>query len=323
KGLRSTALCNNTFLPEPSHLDNISIPLSGARLPHIRFGLAQKSLSDACATRPFDGIIGMCQAAASLNGELTLLNQLVCGGLVDKLMFSVWIDPDPSYSSEGLVIIGGVDSSLYTGPLLYVKTASDMFWQIKLTGIRINNGDLLARGSVAVIDSGGDGIWLPVNMVRLLNDRFLKSVRLSAANEAIHCDHVTNLPVLHFLIGRISVSLGPEYYTNRFLHICDAFSNHIVYEYSSNPCHRVSIISSNCTRTYALQTTTNGQEVCRVLLKESTHELAGYTVLGIPLLRKFYTFDREEFNRGIIRNIWGTTIPPVYEQCNYSKMINE
>ncbi|KAG5454089.1 plasmepsin-2 [Clonorchis sinensis] len=157
----------------------------------------------------------MCQAAASLNGELTLLNQLVRGGLVDKLMFSVWIDPGPSYSSEGLIIIGGVDSRLYTGPLLYVKTTSDMFWQIKMIGIRINNGDVLARGSVAVIDSGGDGIWLPANMVRLINDRFLRFVRLNAANEAIHCDNVSKLPVLHFLIGRTSVSLGPEYYTDR------------------------------------------------------------------------------------------------------------
>ncbi|KER28441.1 hypothetical protein T265_13586, partial [Opisthorchis viverrini] len=64
--------------------------------------------------------------------------------------------------------------------------------------------------------------------------------------------------------------------TPLFLHICDAFYNHIVYEYSSNPCHRVSIISSNCTRTYALQTTTNGQE--QMLQSNSTNSITDLTL---------------------------------------------
>ena len=86
-----------------------------------------------------------------------------------RLIFLFQNKRDASSSTGGALILGGTDSSYYTGSLYYTPISAQTYWQFKLTGITIN-GQTITSNVNAIADTGTTLIVGPYSAIRAINN---------------------------------------------------------------------------------------------------------------------------------------------------------
>ncbi len=66
-------------------------------------------------------------------------------------MFSFYLPNDDSHLGE--LVIGGIDTTLYTGELEYVSLSSETYWQFTMQSFTLN-GASITSALEAIVDSG-------------------------------------------------------------------------------------------------------------------------------------------------------------------------
>ncbi len=130
-------------------------------------GIIGLSPSTAVASYPSfpDAISANNQTMGAFNAP-TLLDQMVSAGVINSPAYSLFLDAN----NTGSLLLGGVDSAKFTGPLtvLPIVQPSQASLQVQLTGIGINRSSSLATSlsnTIVVLDSGTTEIYLPTNAV--------------------------------------------------------------------------------------------------------------------------------------------------------------
>merc|ERR1719163_516461 len=97
----------------------------------------------------FDGILGLGWDRISVDGVLTPVHNLINSGELSEPVFAFYLGD----SAPGTLIMGGTDSSHYTGDFAYVPLKSEDYWRIELDDLKVG-GTSMTTCKTAIVDSG-------------------------------------------------------------------------------------------------------------------------------------------------------------------------
>merc|ERR1711871_1263378 len=97
----------------------------------------------------FDGILGLGWDRISVDGILTPVHNLINSGELSEPVFAFYLGD----SAPGTLIMGGTDSSHYTGDFAYVPLKSEDYWRIELDDLKVG-GTSMTTCKTAIVDSG-------------------------------------------------------------------------------------------------------------------------------------------------------------------------
>jgi len=120
-----------------------------------------KGLGPAWSVGKFDGICGMGLDDISVDGVKTPLRALADSKALDANVFAFYL----GHNSPGELMIGGVDSTKYTGDFSYVPVQEMVpgkkgYWEIKLDDFQIS-GKSVIDTKKAIVDSGTSLLAVP------------------------------------------------------------------------------------------------------------------------------------------------------------------
>ncbi|XP_060030814.1 napsin-A-like isoform X2 [Erinaceus europaeus] len=196
----------------------ISVPLSnyinigGISGASVMFGEALWEPSLVFTFAKFDGILGLGFPILAVGGVRPPLDALVDQGLLDKPVFSFYLNRDPEAASGGELVLGGVDPAHYVPPLTFLPVTLPAYWQISMERVTAGPGlTFCPHGCAAILDTGTSLITGPSEDIRALN-RALGGIPLLAGEYLIECSSVPKLPTVSFLLGGTWFNLTAQDY---------------------------------------------------------------------------------------------------------------
>nr|XP_031303947.1 cathepsin D isoform X3 [Camelus dromedarius] len=187
--------------------------LGGVKVERQTFGEAIKQPGITFIAAKFDGILGMAYPRISVNNVLPVFDNLMQQKLVDKNIFSFYLNRDPSAQPGGELMLGGTDSKYYKGPLTYHNVTRMAYWQVHMEQVDVGTSLTLCKGGCeAIVDTGTSLIVGPVEEVRELQ-KAIGAVPLIQGEYMIPCEKVSSLPEVTLKLGGRGYKLSSEDYT--------------------------------------------------------------------------------------------------------------
>ncbi|XP_032346119.1 cathepsin D isoform X2 [Camelus ferus] len=187
--------------------------LGGVKVERQTFGEATKQPGITFIAAKFDGILGMAYPRISVNNVLPVFDNLMQQKLVDKNIFSFYLNRDPSAQPGGELMLGGTDSKYYKGPLTYHNVTRMAYWQVHMEQVDVGTSLTLCKGGCeAIVDTGTSLIVGPVEEVRELQ-KAIGAVPLIQGEYMIPCEKVSSLPEVTLKLGGRGYKLSSEDYT--------------------------------------------------------------------------------------------------------------
>lgn len=187
------------------------VRLPGTVVANVTFA-EMNELSPQFAQVEFDGILGLGPAALALDNVPTLLGLMVSQAILSDPSFSLYLTNQPADSQ---LILGGVDSALYTGPLQYHKVAKDAYWSVTLTSVYVGNKRLSLYESVAIVDCGSS---------LFVGDSDLISFITTSLGSIPTCNNIDTLPILTLEVDDLQYRLSPSDYMLNSTYDCSPFA---------------------------------------------------------------------------------------------------
>ncbi|KAL5700584.1 phytepsin [Ranunculus cassubicifolius] len=119
----------------------------------------------------FDGILGLGFQEISVGNAVPVWYNMVEQGLVDKAIFSFWLNRDSGSEEGGEIVFGGVDPEHFKGEHTYVPVTKKGYWQIELGDFLIEGQStgFCEGGCAAIVDSGTSLLAGPTTIVTQIN----------------------------------------------------------------------------------------------------------------------------------------------------------
>ncbi|KAL4666589.1 hypothetical protein H8959_005278 [Pygathrix nigripes] len=160
----------------------------------------------------FDGILGLGFPILSVEGVRPPMDVLVEQGLLDKPVFSFYLNRDPEEPDGGELVLGGSDPAHYIPPLTFVPVTVPAYWQIHMERVKVGPGlTLCVRGCAAILDTGTSLITGPTEEIRALHAA-IGGYPLLAGEYIILCSEIPKLPAVSFLLGGVWFNLTAQDY---------------------------------------------------------------------------------------------------------------
>jgi len=174
-----------------------------------------KGLGPAFSIGHFDGICGMGLDDISVDGVKTPLRALADGGALDANVFAFYLG---SGGAAGELVLGGVDSSHYTGDFSYMPVIEMVpgrmgYWEIKMDSFEIN-GKNMVDSTKAIVDSGTSLLAVPTAAIKAIATAVgAKTVLpIPPFNKEYTIDCTSAAPTLDVMLGGKKYSLEKEDY---------------------------------------------------------------------------------------------------------------
>uniref|UniRef100_A0A8C5GPF3 Cathepsin E-like n=1 Tax=Gouania willdenowi TaxID=441366 RepID=A0A8C5GPF3_GOUWI len=112
----------------------------------------------------FDGVLGLgFPSLAEILGN-PVFDNMMAQKIVDKPVFSFYLSRSGGSSPDGELLLGGIDESLYNGPINWIPLTSKGYWQIKMDSVSVQGvSSFCPRGCQAIVDTGTSLIAGPTN----------------------------------------------------------------------------------------------------------------------------------------------------------------
>ncbi|XP_052568160.1 cathepsin D [Peromyscus californicus insignis] len=197
--------------------DTVSVPCNspqpgGIKVEKQIFGEATKQPGITFIAAKFDGILGMAYPRISVNNVIPVFDNLMQQKLVDKNVFSFYLNRDPNKQPGGELMLGGIDSKYYEGELSYLNVTRMAYWQVHMDQLDVANGLTLCKGGCeAIVDTGTSLLVGPVEEVKELQ-KAIGAVPLIQGEYMIPCEKVSSLPSVTLKLGGKNYELSPEKY---------------------------------------------------------------------------------------------------------------
>ncbi|XP_053417161.1 cathepsin D [Nycticebus coucang] len=197
--------------------DTVSMPCksvsSGVKVERQVFGEATKQPGITFIAAKFDGILGMAYPRISVDNVLPVFDNLMQQKLVEKNIFSFYLNRDPGAQPGGELMLGGMDSKYYKGSLFYLNVTRKAYWQVHLDQVEVASGLTLCKGGCeAIVDTGTSLMVGPVEEVRELQ-KAIGAVPLIQGEYMIPCEKVSSLPSVTLKLGGKDYRLSGDDYT--------------------------------------------------------------------------------------------------------------
>ncbi|CAL1715424.1 unnamed protein product [Somion occarium] len=162
---------------------------------------ATYSSGDAYARFPTDGLIGFGYQSISVYNATPLFQNLVAQNQTSEPVFAFKLTPE-----DGELVLGGVNSSQYTGNFSFAPVVIQGFWQVTLDGVVVNNKTTVTN-QTAIIDTGTSLIVGSPDEVKELYKNIRRSTSISDGIYSIPCDFNDTVA---FTLGNTTFPIPPS-----------------------------------------------------------------------------------------------------------------
>ncbi|XP_007431252.2 gastricsin [Python bivittatus] len=104
----------------------------------------------------FDGILGMTNPTPNAMGTYTLLYQMMHQKQISEPLFSFYFSREPTVQYGGELILGGIDTQLFTGEITWAPVVQEAYWEINIE--EFASGDQAtgwcSNSSQTIVDTG-------------------------------------------------------------------------------------------------------------------------------------------------------------------------
>ncbi|XP_038056251.1 lysosomal aspartic protease-like [Patiria miniata] len=176
------------------------------------FGEATSEPGEVFLDVDFDGILGMGYPSIAADGVLPVFNSMIQQGLVDKPVFSFYLDRNTNDSQGGELILGGSDPRYYSGSFTYASVTKPGYWQFAVDGVSVAGQSVCKAGCEAIADTGTSLITCPTDDCTALNQRLGAQLDPDVGAYLFDCDTVSQLPDVLFVISQSKLPLSWKEY---------------------------------------------------------------------------------------------------------------
>ncbi|KAG5445908.1 plasmepsin-2 [Clonorchis sinensis] len=187
------------------------VTVSSAKVQDQTFGEAINEPGLVFVVAKFDGILGLAFQSIAVDNVVPVFDNMISQGLVEKPLFSVWLDRNDVQDIGGEIMFGGINKEHYMGDMYFVPLSSETYWQIDLDGIQVTSLTLCAQGCQAIVDTGTTLIVGPTADVNQLNEA-LGAVSIEGGLSVLECSQIYTLPPIEFSINGENLTLQPTDY---------------------------------------------------------------------------------------------------------------
>jgi len=119
----------------------------------------------------FDGLMGLAFDSISVDHTTPVWYNLLSQGLVKEPVFAFWLNRDPNAApgKGGELVLGGVDSSHYTGDFTFTPLTSETYWEFNVDSVGLGS-TTFCTNCKAIADSGTSLLAGPTAIVKKIND---------------------------------------------------------------------------------------------------------------------------------------------------------
>ncbi|NWR92254.1 CATD protein, partial [Furnarius figulus] len=194
------------------YLSEDIVTLSDLKVRNQVFGEAVKQPGMTFIAAKFDGILGMAFPRISVDQVTPFFDNIMQQKLIEKNMFSFYLNRDPSGVPGGELLLGGTDPKYYTGDFSWMNVTRKAYWQIHMDSVDVANGLSLCKGGCeAIVDTGTSLITGPKAEVKMLQ-KAIGAKPLIKDEYLVPCDKVPTLPVVTLTLGGKPYNLTGEQY---------------------------------------------------------------------------------------------------------------
>jgi len=183
--------------------------IAGLTVPSVIFGeITSESVQPVGA--PTAGLVGMAFRSISQDNDEPLLDYIYNAGLIPTNSFGMYLSTSETGIRQGQLTLGGVDSKLFRGKLVYTPIVDDQWYVINIGGISVA-GQNIAAATGAIVDSGTSCLAGPTTAVNNL---------MNNINIGSDCSGLTTAPNVTVTIGNTQFTMTPQDYTLKFQGQC-------------------------------------------------------------------------------------------------------
>uniref|UniRef100_UPI00398F0AE4 cathepsin D-like n=1 Tax=Pristiophorus japonicus TaxID=55135 RepID=UPI00398F0AE4 len=194
------------------YLSQDTTTIGDIKIQNQLFGEAIKQPGVAFIAAKFDGILGMAYSLISVDGVVPVFDNIMKQKLVQKNVFSFYLNRNPDTQPGGELLLGGTDPKYYTGEFYYLNVTRQAYWQIQMDKISIGDTLTLCKGGCsAIVDTGTSLITGPAIEIEALQ-KYIGAVALIQGEYKVDCNKVTSLPPINFILGGKTFTLTGEQY---------------------------------------------------------------------------------------------------------------
>ncbi|KAI3643020.1 hypothetical protein MP228_012575 [Amoeboaphelidium protococcarum] len=159
----------------------------------------------------FDGIFGLAYPRIAVQQVVPPIYRFVEEGLLDRAMFSFYLNraSDPS-QKNGVMTLGGVDSQYYTGDITYLPVSRQAYWEVQMDTLIMGDENMEMRRGAA-IDTGTSLIACPSKDADRINEK-LGGLRLPTGQYLVNCAEVPSMPDITFVFSGKNFTLSASDY---------------------------------------------------------------------------------------------------------------
>ncbi|XP_055382817.1 lysosomal aspartic protease-like [Condylostylus longicornis] len=178
------------------HLINDILQIAGKIVENQQFGEIFFESNPLLETAAYDGIFGLSLKLNNLNISSPLIN-IWKQNLIEKPLFSFYINRNTSTLIKGELNIGGYNTNFYKGDIHYHNLTGDSFWTIEIDFGFIGRLKFCNNKCNAMIDTGS---YPSINTIEPLH---------------IDCKKIKYLPSINFIIDSKTYQLNGKDYVGK------------------------------------------------------------------------------------------------------------
>ncbi|XP_055700342.1 lysosomal aspartic protease-like [Phlebotomus papatasi] len=191
------------------------VNIAGLNIENQVFAEAVTLPGSAFVTTRFDGVCGLGFHTLAIDDVIPPFYNMYSEGLIEKPVFSFYINPDPLSKSGGEVIFGGSDPNLYTGNFTYLRVTRRRYWQIRMDACLVRNKVFCEGGCEVVADTGTTLIAGPSGEIAEIH-RLISAELNENGQYAVNCDRIIGLPNIEFIFAGQKFIFEPKDYLIEF-----------------------------------------------------------------------------------------------------------
>nr|XP_013813223.1 PREDICTED: cathepsin D [Apteryx mantelli mantelli] len=194
------------------YLSQDTVTLGNLKIKNQIFGEAVKQPGITFIAAKFDGILGMAFPKISVDKVTPFFDNIMQQKLIEKNIFSFYLNRDPTAQPGGELLLGGTDPKYYSGDFSWVNVTRKAYWQVHMDAVDVANGLTLCKGGCeAIVDTGTSLITGPTKEVKELQ-KAIGAKPLIKGQYVIPCDKVSSLPAVTLTLGGKPYQLTGEQY---------------------------------------------------------------------------------------------------------------
>ncbi|NXM56036.1 CATD protein, partial [Illadopsis cleaveri] len=193
-------------------LSQDTVTLGDLKIVDQTFGEATKQPGMTFIAAKFDGILGLAYPGISVEGAEPFFDNIMKQKLIEKNVFSFYLNRDPAGDPGGEMVLGGTDPKYYTGKFTWFNVTRKAYWQIHVDSVNVASGLTVCQGGCeAIVDTGTSLITGPTKEVKQIQEA-IGAKPLIKGEYMIPCEKIPTLPNITVTIGRKDFVLTGENY---------------------------------------------------------------------------------------------------------------